>query len=32
MVLAQAGVVGNAMKSPVDLSYLADNVFLLRYY
>jgi circadian clock protein KaiC len=31
MVLAQAGLVGS-MKSPVDLSYLADNVLLLRYF
>lgn len=30
-VLAQAGLVGH-MKSPVDLSYLADSVLLLRYF
>jgi circadian clock protein KaiC len=31
MVLAQQGLVG-AMKSAVDLTYLADTVVLLRYY
>ena len=31
MVLAQAGLLGT-MRSPVDLSYLADNVLLLRYF
>ena len=32
MVVAQHGVVGGNMESPVDASYLADSVILLRYY
>jgi circadian clock protein KaiC len=32
LVLAQAGLVGSNMTSPVDLSYLADNVLLLRFF
>lgn len=32
MVLAQAGLMGPAMRSPVDLSYLADNVMMFRYF
>jgi circadian clock protein KaiC len=32
MVLAQAGLIGATMTSPVDLSYLADNVLLLRFF
>jgi circadian clock protein KaiC len=32
MVLSQTGVVGTGMSSPVDLSYLADNVMLFRYF
>lgn len=32
MVLAQAGVIGAAMQTPVDVSYLADSILLLRYY
>ena len=32
LVLAQAGIVGPNMTPPVDLSYLADNVLLLRYF
>jgi circadian clock protein KaiC len=32
MVLAQAGLIGPTMSSPVDLSYLADNVMLFRYF
>jgi circadian clock protein KaiC len=32
MVLAQYGFLGAAMTSPVDVSYLADNVLLLRYF
>ena len=32
LVLAQAGVMGYSMTSPVDLSYLADNVMLFRYF
>lgn len=32
MVLAQYGLLGAAMTSPADVSYLADNVLLLRYF
>lgn len=32
LVLSQAGVLGASMYSPVDLSYLADNMLLLRYF
>ena len=32
LILAQAGVLGNAMATPVDISYLADAVVLLRYF
>jgi circadian clock protein KaiC len=32
MTLAQHGVIGTAMESPVDLSYLADTVILFRYF
>ena len=32
MVVAQAGVVGMNMVSPVDASYLADSVVLFRYF
>jgi circadian clock protein KaiC len=32
LVLAQAGMLGPHMLPPVDLSYLADNVLLLRYF
>jgi circadian clock protein KaiC len=32
MVLAQSGMMGAAMSSPVDLSYLADNVMMFRYF
>ena len=32
LVMAQAGLIGASMRSPVDLSYLADNVLLLRYF
>lgn len=32
MVLAQAGMLGSALQSAVDVSYLADNILLLRYY
>jgi circadian clock protein KaiC len=31
-VLSQAGLMGTNMISPVDLSYLADNVMLFRYF
>ncbi|MDZ4799124.1 MAG: ATPase domain-containing protein [Bryobacteraceae bacterium] len=32
VVLSQAGLMGDAITSPVDLSYLADNVLLFRYF
>jgi circadian clock protein KaiC len=32
MTLAQAGIVGSQMVSPVDVSYLADSVLLFRYF
>jgi circadian clock protein KaiC len=32
MVLAQAGVLGIQMGSPIDVSYIADNVLLFRYF
>jgi circadian clock protein KaiC len=32
LVLAQAGLMGSTMTSPVDLSYLADNVMMFRYF
>jgi circadian clock protein KaiC len=32
MTLAQHGVIGAAMNSPVDISYLADSVLLFRYF
>ncbi len=32
LVMAQNGLMGAAMQSPIDLSYLADNVILLRYF
>jgi circadian clock protein KaiC len=32
MVLAQYGLLGNGVSSPTDVSYLADNVLLLRYF
>jgi circadian clock protein KaiC len=32
MVLAQAGMIGSQMHSAVDVSYLADNILLLRYF
>ncbi len=32
LILAQAGIMGAAMSSPVDVSYLADNVMLFRYF
>jgi len=31
LIIAQHGMVG-AMQSPIDLSYLSDNVLLLRYF
>ena len=32
MVLAQAGSMGSGLQSAVDVSYLADNILLLRYF
>lgn len=32
MILAQAGNMGSALQSAVDVSYLADNILLLRYF
>lgn len=32
LVLAQYGVLGSAMGTPIDVSYLADNVLLFRYF
>ena len=32
MVVAQHGLIGTSMDSPVDTSYLADSVVLLRYF
>ena len=32
LVLAQYGLLGSAISSPTDVSYLADNVLLLRYF
>jgi len=32
MTLAQHGLLGTAMTSPVDVTYLADSVIVLRYF
>lgn len=32
IVLAQTGMLGSALQSAVDVSYLADNILLLRYF
>lgn len=32
LVLAQHGMLGSSMKAPIDVSYLADTVILLRYF
>jgi circadian clock protein KaiC len=32
LTMAQTGVLGPSMTSPVDVSYLADTVVLLRYF
>jgi circadian clock protein KaiC len=32
LVMAQHGFLGNAMQTPVDVSYLADTVIMLRYF
>lgn len=32
LILAQAGLVGNNIQAPADVSYLADNILVLRYF
>jgi circadian clock protein KaiC len=32
LVMAQHGMMGNAMQTPIDVSFLADTVVLLRYF
>jgi len=32
MVLAQVGMIGSAIQTPADVSYLADNIVVLRYF
>lgn len=32
MVLAQMGMIGNAIQTPADVSYLSDNILVLRYF
>ena len=32
MVLAQMGLLGSGMQTPIDVSYLADNILVLRYF
>jgi circadian clock protein KaiC len=32
LVLAQAGVIGTNVQTPADVSYLADNILVLRYF
>jgi circadian clock protein KaiC len=32
VTMAQAGLIGSNMSSPVDVSYLADTVLLFRYF
>jgi circadian clock protein KaiC len=32
MVVSQAGLMGSGMKTPVDVSYLADTLLLFRYF
>lgn len=32
MTLTQHGILGSEMVSPIDISFLSDNVFLLRYF
>lgn len=32
LIMAQHGFLGNAMTSPIDVSYLADTVLMLRYF
>jgi circadian clock protein KaiC len=32
LILAQMGLVGSAMHTPIDVSYLADNILIFRYF
>jgi circadian clock protein KaiC len=32
LVLAQVGLVGTNVQTPADISYLADNILVLRYF
>ena len=32
VTVTQSGMIGSSMKSPVDMTYLADNVILFRYF
>ncbi len=32
LILAQMGLVGSSMHTPIDVSYLADNILVLRYF
>jgi circadian clock protein KaiC len=32
LVMAQHGLVGSSMRSPIDVSYLADSVLLMRFF
>jgi circadian clock protein KaiC len=32
LILAQIGVIGSAVQAPADVSYLADNIIVLRYF
>ena len=32
LVVSQSGIMGSSMQTPVDISYLADTVILLRYF
>jgi circadian clock protein KaiC len=32
MILNQSGIIGNVTQAPIDASYLADTVILLRYF
>ena len=32
LILAQMGLIGSAMATPIDVSYLADNILVLRYF
>jgi circadian clock protein KaiC len=32
MIVAEHGLIGGSMETPIDVSYLADTVFLFRYF